>query len=747
MAQNRIAKKLIIAIILCSSLVTVFLTIIQLISDYKQDIGLINQGIETIENTYLPSISHSVWVLDEELLMIQLESIIQQRDLEFLVVSGSENQSWQVGSITSQRTISKELPLKFEFNGQLTDIGTIHVVAGLDDLYQRLLKKAGLILLGNGFKAFIVAIFALALFQYLVTRHLRKMAEHTQKITLDSPTPDLVLDRKVDNQNEMDEIDQVVSAINKMNQQLALDLEEQQKYQQNLEVDERRYRQLLESTKTIPWELDLTTNKFTYFGAQAEEVLGYPVNSWKNLETWSQRIHPQDVNEAVNYCQTMSSQGKDHQFVYRAIHADGSIRWIHNIISVVEDTGGPKRLVGFLHDITELKNSEKEREELHQQLRQSYKMEAIGTLAGGIAHDFNNILAAILGYAEMALTDIPEKSQAYNSINQVLTAGNRAKMLVEQILAFSRKETMERQVVSLPSLINEGLTLLRASIPTTIKITEDIQLQEANILASPVQIQQILINLGTNAAHAMEEHGGFMEIELSEATLSENDLSNTPGLFPGDYVCLTIRDTGTGISENHLDRIFDPYFTTKSVGKGSGMGLAVVHGIVKSHDGMITVDSKLHTGTTVNIYFPLVESTKDTAETTDDSSQLPCGDEHILIVDDETEVLNITKLRLERLGYNTTTTCSSNKALELYRDDPQAYDLVISDQTMPDLTGDKLARQLKKIRPDVSVIICSGYSLTLDQNSAKAIGIKAFIQKPTTTKELAMTIRKILDEN
>lgn len=381
------------------------------------------------------------------------------------------------------------------------------------------------------------------------------------------------------------------------------------------------------------------------------------------------------------------------------------------------------------------------REVVESKLRQSHKMEAIGTLAGGIAHDFNNILAAILGYADMAKDDIPEYSPAKYQIDQVLKAGNRAKDLVKHILSFSRKESQERIPAQIHLIANEALKLLRASIPTTVKIQQNIDPACGNILADPTQIHQVLLNICTNAAQAMDENGGVLDVSLDCVELAENELAE--GTKAGSYVRLVIKDTGEGIDPKVIERIFDPYFTTKEFGKGSGMGLAVVHGIVKSHDGMITVESNLGEGTTFSVYFPTIDL--PVKEEIENAALIPTGKENILVVDDEESMVDLNKRRIERLGYRVTTKTSSMEALELFRSQPDAFDIVISDQTMPELTGVQLAKKLMEIRSDIPIIICSGYSSKIDAGKAKLIGISAFIMKPVEIMELANAIRDVLD--
>ena len=397
-----------------------------------------------------------------------------------------------------------------------------------------------------------------------------------------------------------------------------------------------------------------------------------------------------------------------------------------------------------LHDITKVRQAEEEKAALEAQLHQSQKMEAIGTLAGGIAHDFNNILAAILGYADMALVDTPSSSPAKYPIEQVVKAGTRAKNLVKQILSFSRKEVHRVAPMKLHLVAREALNLLRASTPTTIQIRQNIDKKSGTIMADPTQIHQIMMNLCTNATQAMSEEEGTLTVSVTNVELDADKLTGEPQLGPGPYVHLSVTDSGVGIDREHLNRIFDPYFTTKGVGKGSGMGLAVVTGIVKSSGGMIAVESTLGKGTTFNVYFP--RCAEQITEEVKKTGALPSGGEKILIVDDEESVADMTRIIVERLGYQATAITSSVKALALFRSRPEAFDLVISDQTMPEMTGEQLAGKLRAVRPDLPIILCTGYSSKIDHEKAENIDISAFLMKPVPMRELAETIRKVLDE-
>ncbi len=413
-------------------------------------------------------------------------------------------------------------------------------------------------------------------------------------------------------------------------------------------------------------------------------------------------------------------------------------------IPLLDKTGSPQFLMGISEDITERKLAEAEKERLEGQLRHSLKMESVGTLAGGIAHDFNNILAAILGYTEMALEELSEGSPAKQAIQQVAKAGARARELVGHILSFSRIESRESIPVNIHLIVQEALQLLRATIPTTVRFEEEDISEVGYILADPTQVHQVVMNICTNAAQAMADSGGVMEVSLSPVRLNVEDCVDQLDLNPGDYARLRVSDTGPGIASEDLDRIFDPYFTTKEVGQGSGMGLAVVLGIVKRHGGAIRVSSAPGHGATLDVYFPIVENPGH--EIVEEAESLPTGTERILVVDDEISLVEVTKVRIEGLGYTATAMTSSQQALELVLADPGAFDLVITDQAMPEMTGEEMARRILQVRPDMPIVLCTGYSGSFDSDASREMGIKAYILKPVSKLELATTIRQVLDE-
>ena len=400
--------------------------------------------------------------------------------------------------------------------------------------------------------------------------------------------------------------------------------------------------------------------------------------------------------------------------------------------------------VGIIRDISEMKRVEEEYKRLEEHLRQAQKMEAIGVLAGGIAHDFNNILWGMLGFTEMSLIEAPEGSVLEDNLNHVLSAGHRAKELVQQILAFSRMSEQEKRPIDLRLIVNEALKLLRASIPTTIEITQNIAKKNTVVLADPTQIHQVIMNLCTNAAHAMEPGGGELNVVVGPVDIDAPRILNFGEISEGPYVKLTVRDTGNGMEAAMLERIFEPYFTTKEKGVGTGLGLSVVHGIVQSHGGVIDVFSEPGRGSVFDVYFPRIE--KDILSEKKSEIPLSKGNERILFVDDEEALVGLVRRMLEYLGYEVTTRTNSMEALDLFRSQPDRYDLVMTDLTMPYMTGDILAQELLKIRSDIPVVLCTGFSEKISEERAGKIGIKAFVLKPLVLKDMSTTVRRVLDE-
>jgi PAS domain S-box-containing protein len=498
---------------------------------------------------------------------------------------------------------------------------------------------------------------------------------------------------------------------------------------------------ILDSIDATIYVADMQTHEILFMNRHMKETFA---GDFTGQKCWHAFYHEDDVCEECTNEKLLDDKGEptgacvwegfnpitNRWYVYY----DRAIRWID----------GRHVHLQVATDITEIKSLEKERLHTEAQLRQAQKMEAIGTLAGGIAHDFNNILSAILGYSELALDDALHGRASANYIREILKAGGRARDLVYQILTFSRQTETEAKPILVQPIVKEALKLLRASLPSTIAISGNTQCK-AIVEADPIQIHQVIMNLCTNAGHAMRPTGGTLEVNLSKETLTSDYTDQSAAALPGEYLKIAVSDTGPGIDKDILDRIFDPYFTTKEKGEGTGMGLAVVQGIVQNCHGFVTVDTLTGKGTCFNVYLPIIQMNEPVQTKAD--AAVPGGHERILFVDDEPPLADLSKQILERMGYRVTIKTSSLEALELFNSNPDAFDLVISDMTMPHMTGDILTLKLQEAHPGIPVIICTGYSEKVTQEMMDRLKIKALIMKPIIRDELLRTVRLVLDED
>jgi PAS domain S-box-containing protein len=516
---------------------------------------------------------------------------------------------------------------------------------------------------------------------------------------------------------------------------VARDISERRRIEKALVESEERYRTAIENASDgialVKGEKHVYVNRrFTeMFGHDdPSEIIGKPL---------ALTVHPDDV-ERVLEINRMRQMGETVPFRYefKGIKKDGTQRLIEVSAARTHYRGEPVSLA-YLRDITDYKS-------LEEQLRQSQKMEAIGTLAGGIAHDFNNILAGIIGFTELAMEDIPPDNPVYHYMERVLKGGYRGRDLVRQILAFSRHSDHEKKPIALSHVVEEAVKLLRPAFPSSIEIQMRLHGNRDTILADPVQMHQVVLNLCTNAAHAMRDTGGVLEITIGDEDFSELEAIRSPDLSPGAYVRLSVSDQGCGITPDVINKIFDPFFTTKAPGEGTGMGLSVVHGIARNHGGHVTVNSELGKGSTFHVYLPRTEAVA--AADAESPRQISGGNECILFVDDEEQLVELNLQRLRDLGYMVVATTSSVEALKAFAAEPDRFDLVIVDYTMPHMTGIDLATKLLEIRPDIRIILSSGFNEQIGPEMIKQTGIKAFIAKTAGKRELAKLIRQVLEQ-
>jgi PAS domain S-box-containing protein len=471
------------------------------------------------------------------------------------------------------------------------------------------------------------------------------------------------------------------------------------------------------------------------------KLSGYPKEEIEARMKCTDFIHQQDLKTIDAFQSKTFRNGKvKNVFEFKFNNRSGSVRHVLNRMVMISDTS---ESICCMIDITDRVEAQMERENLEAQLRQVHKMEAIGTLAGGIAHDFNNILAAIIGYTELVISEIPEKTKNFQNLQGALNASMRAKELVRQILAFSRQTEDERKPVQIAPVVKEALKLLRSSLPATIDIRQQISEDLDNALADSTQVHQIVMNLCTNAAHAMPNNEGTLEVSLIQIKLTSEDIPTYLALKPGDYLCLTVKDNGQGMTPDVMRFIFDPYYTKKEKGSGTGLGLSVVHGIVKRHKGEITAHSVPGKGSTFHVYLPVIQQKPLTHHHQNDVLQT--GSERILFIDDEPALVDMGKQMLERLGYDVQSRSSSIEAFELFKTQVDRFDLAVIDMTMPHMTGLDLAIKFLAIRPEFPIILCTGYSELVNESKAKDFGIRQCLMKPVTIVDLAAAIRKVLD--
>jgi len=504
--------------------------------------------------------------------------------------------------------------------------------------------------------------------------------------------------------------------------------------QEALGESEKKYRRLFEKSRDAIYMARLDGLLLDCNQAMTD-LSGYTREEAEKFDLMSVYVNP---GEKRMFREQLEKEGAVKDYEMRLRRKDGrEIDCLQSATVWRDKDGTILSYQGFIRDITG-------RKRLESQLVQAQKMEAIGTLAGGIAHDFNNIVGIILGYTEIAIMEAPEESPVVRKLQEVLKAGERARDLIKQILAFSARSEQDRRPVNVGIIAKDVAKLLRASLPSTIEIRQDIDKEAGPVLADPTQIHQVLMNLCVNAGHAMRQKGGVLSVALSRVSLGENEIKSYPDLKAGEFCKLTVQDTGHGIDPAVIDRIFEPYFTTKGPGEGTGLGLAVVHGIVKGHKGSIRVQSEPGKGTVFEVLLAIVPSS-DRPQEVKGKDLVRGNNERILLVDDEPLLLDTMEIMLRSVGYRVTAQAHSAEALQIFQARPDDFDLVITDQTMPEMTGVELAHALLQIKADTLIILCTGFSELVSPDQAKDVGIREFLYKPIGIHDLARTVKKVLE--
>jgi PAS domain S-box-containing protein len=889
--RSPLARRLIIGIVVVSSLITLLLTAAQLYDEYHSEMRGIREVFRQIEDEHLAALSQSLWVTSANDLRLQLEGIVRVPNIEYAGVREGNTLWAEAGRRASQHVIERQYRLAHEHHGTDLEIGTLTVVAGLDGIYRDLLRQGLIILAANAFKTFLVATFAFLFFQRLVNRHLAAIAAYVRGLDVREASAALKLERVP--MRRPDELEELAGAINDLRERVRVTVA-------TLRDTDAFLRLTLNGAQAGTWDRDLV-GQTVYFSPEYLRLIGCEVGELPGLlEDWESRLHPADHDAAVaRFKACVEGRTSNYESEYRLRYKDGSYRWfLSRGSSLRDETGRPVRLLGVLieitarkeaeqaqreseararsildtmfsfvglittdgvlievnraaleaaaltrvqvvgqpvietfwlsHsatvqaqvsdalrraatgetvreevivrvvegrlitldvafsplrdaagrtvqivasgvDITERKRAEEEHERLEVQLRQAQKMEALGTLAGGIAHDFNNILGAIIGNVALAREDMALGHEAAvlaredialgresvapahavnrphhpieQSLAEIAKAAARARDLVQQILTFSRQQPQERRVIALADVIAESVRLMRATLPAGIELATTLSPDVPNVLADRTQIHQVIMNLCTNAWQAMSSRAGRIELGLQDVTVQDG--ASETHLRPGRYACLSVTDNGKGMDAATLERIFDPFFTTKALGEGTGLGLAVVDGIVKAHHGGITVSSQPGQGTSFRLYFPAASAPAHEAPAA--SASLPRGGgQRILYLDDEEPLVLLTQRLLGRLGYSVTGFSRSDEALAAFHADPHAWDVFVTDLNMPGPSGLDVAAEVLRTRSDLPVALASGYLTETLHAQALALGVREVIYKPNTADELAQVIARMV---
>jgi len=529
--------------------------------------------------------------------------------------------------------------------------------------------------------------------------------------------------------------------VNQRTWALQKELEERKRVETELRRSEEKYRQLVHTSNDAIYFL--YNQRFLLINEKFQQMYGLTIDDVNHPDFDLFDLVATRSRQALaeRYQKIARGEPVESRYEFTALNKKGDEFEVEASVSFIDYKDGIATQ-GVIRDITE-------RKKMESRLRRSEKIEAVTTLAGGIAHDFNNILAIIRGYTELAMEDLEGESQVRRNLMHVVSASDRARDLINQILVFSRQSEENRQPTSISAAVEEVLKFIHPGLPAYIKVKTRIQPETGTVNGDPQQIRQVIINLCSNALHAMRETGGVLEIALEEITAGPNGLPGFENAAPGPYVLLTVSDTGHGMRNTVAARIFDPYFTTKSVGEGSGMGLAVIYGIVKNYGGEIVVHTRLQEGTSFQLYLPCSSSRRKIHHSTKqhETQPLPRGSERILLVDDETSQTHFPEEMLENLGYQVVAVSRGIEALDIFRSDAEIFDIVIADRNLPDMNGLKMINRLLDIRPDIPILLSTGFDDNLSRDTAVKAGVKGFIMKPVVLLETATLIRNTLDKN
>ena len=734
--SNPLLHRILIYVFCVAMLVSVFGGSVQLYFAFQNEKKHLNEMLDGFKNNQLDTLSRNIWALDQNSIDVQLQGLIEHPDIVYIELTNEYNQANSFGTKPTESTglISHSFPLQIDLHGTNKPLGKILFIATTANIKSKLLKTASDLLLVQLFTLLLTCSFILLLFFRLFNRHINTIAAYTESLRIGQLDEALILDRPVN--SKADELDQIVNALNNMRERIKIQTEAQRKAKKKL-IQEKLFSDAI--INSLPGLFFLVNEDLMplRYNRVFLEKLGMTKTAGISANFFAQ-FAPETVPEIRAILAEIFHTGQSKSLEVELLTTKGK-RNPHLFTMSRLKLADDLLLIGVGTDLTEQKRIEG-------QLRQAQKMEAIGTLAGGIAHDFNNILSAIFGYNQLALMRADKDSKIYSFLEEISQASMRARDLVAQILSFSRKTESFRHPIQIYLVVKEALKLIRASIPTSITIQQNIESKLA-VVADPTEIHQIIMNLCTNSYHAMQKNGGTLTVNLHDREVTTHDYFPDATVRPGLYVCLEITDTGIGMDSETREKIFEPYFTTKEAGVGTGLGLAVVHGIISQYHGSISVYSTPGKGTAFSILLPAANLQGDDfgQHFEINEAELPQGAEHILVVDDDLSIIKFYQELLTTFGYRVTCFSSSTKALDHFRQDPVAVDLVITDLTMPEMTGDLFGPACLALRPDLPIIICSGFPANYGRNEMLAMGFADFFIKPVESKTLVWRIRELLD--
>lgn len=732
--NSRLAKNQLMFILFFSSIITLIGTGLQLFVEYKDDLKYLDIQLSQIETSHLEMLTSSLWTIDNRQIEIQLNNILSLRDIVYLEIIEKGKIIASAGKQSPGDTKFRRYPMVYNRQGENIEIGILLAWASLDGVYQRMLKRLAIILTTQGLKTFIVSLFILFVLYQKVIRHLIRLSDHTREMTLDTLDSPFSLDRR--KTGTPDELDSLVDMFNNMRQRLSVDIDTIKETQKALGESEEQLKAILQANPE-PLVLYNGDGHPIYINPSFSRVFGWDLSELKGGKI---PFVPEDQKEmTAAKIEEIFNSGNPVQFTTRRLTKYNDIIDVIISSALVKDPNGRAR--GLVVNMTDIREQKK----LEAQLQQAQKMESVGRLAGGVAHDFNNMLSIILGNVELLLKDSHAMDDPIaGKLQQIQKAARRSSNLTRQLLAFARKQTISPKILDLNVIIEGMLNMLRRLIGEDIELSWQPKSGLWHTRIDPSQVDQILANLCVNARDAIQDVGKI-NIETDHAIIDNQYCQVQTEFQPGDYVVLSVSDTGAGMDKETKGKLFEPFFTTKDVGKGTGLGLAMVYGIVRQNDGFINVHSEPGEGTTFKIYLPKQPHTGNDGSKKDSADQILKGNETILVVEDEKAILETTKMMLERVGYTILAANTPEEAIEFSKTQESEIDLLLTDVIMPSMNGRDLVEKISQSRPNLKYLYMSGYTADVISDRGVLDERVNFIGKPFSIKNLSIKLRELLD--